>query len=248
ATAFDSFERVTSQQRSGPGGSLSETLSYEDKLGQWVLGQLKTLKAAGLTPLENRYDSQARLVEVLKYGISQGSSGYNSDGTLAWRADGAGRRTNFSSYRRGLPQGISYPDGGSESAAVNNLGLITSLTDAAGYTTGYGYDSAGRLASITPPGGWTPTTLAFERVSSAEYGIPAGHWRQTISQGNARTIAYYDGFWRPLMTRAFDTTQEASSRKVVVKGYDSAGQLAFESYPQRDASTVGITSPGRRMT
>ncbi|MBB2488168.1 RHS repeat protein, partial [Mitsuaria sp. WAJ17] len=41
---------------------------------------------------------------------------------------------------------------------------------------------------------------------------------------------------------------EASSRKVVVKGYDSAGQLAFESYPQRDASTVGITSPGRRMT
>ena len=248
ATAFDSFERVTSQQRSGPGGSLSETLSYEDKLGQWVLGQLKTLKAAGLTPLENRYDSQARLVEVLKYGISQGSSGYNSDGTLAWRADGAGRRTNFSSYRRGLPQGISYPDGGSESAAVNNLGLITSLTDAAGYTTGYGYDSAGRLASITPPGGWTPTTLTFERVSSPEYGLPANHWRQTISQGNARTIAYYDGFWRPLMTRAFDTTQEASSRKVVVKGYDSAGQLAFESYPQRDASTVGITSPGRRMT
>ncbi len=253
ATAFDAtWDRPTTVTRSGPGGSVTEVTAYEDRLTPYVIGQVGTVTATSVAGqpviVRHQYDGLGRLTSSASFGVTQFTQDYYGDGTLAWRADGAGRRTNYSSYWRGLPQNIGYPDGASETAAVNNLGLVTSLTNAAGYTTGYGYDAAGRLASITPPSGWTPTYLTFERVSSPEYGIPANHWRQTISQGNARTVSYFDGFWRPLMTRIFDTTLEASTRKVVVKGYDASGQLGFESYPQRDAGSVGITSPGKRMS
>ncbi|HLO95973.1 MAG TPA: hypothetical protein VK195_16830, partial [Burkholderiaceae bacterium] len=251
ASAFDSFERVTSQQRSGPGGSLSETLSYEDNLGQWVLGQLRTVAAAGLTPVENRYDTKARLIESLKFGVSQATYTYSLDGTVSARKDGAGNRTTYQSYKRGIPQTVSYPDGGWETANVTDIGLIkgtSQSTEGVALSYSFEYDAAGRLAKVIPPTGYTSTTISFERIGGAEFDIPAGHWRQTVSQGDARTITYFDAFWRPLMVRAFDSRQEASTRKVVIKGYDSAGQLAFESYPQRDATTVNIASPGRRMS
>ncbi len=253
ATAFDvTWDRPTTVTRSGPGGSITEVTAYEDRLTPYVIGQVGSVTATSVAGqpviVRHQYDSLGRLTSTASFGVTQFTQDYYGDGTLAWRADGAGRRTNYSSYRRGLPQSISYPDGASEAAAVNNLGLVTSLTNAAGYTTGYGYDAAGRLSSIAPPSGWTPTYLTFERVGSPEYGIPANHWRQTISQGNARTVSYFDGFWRPLITRTFDSTLETSTRKVVVKGYDASGQLAFESYPQRDAGSVGITTPGKRMS
>ena len=41
-----------------------------------------------------------------------------------------------------------------------------------------------------------------EKVAAAEYGIPAGHWRQTVSTGNARKISYYDARWQPLIATA----------------------------------------------
>ena len=60
----------------------------------------------------------------------------------------------------------------------------------------------GRLASIAYPSGdstvWNTTTQVFQPVNVAEYGIPAGHWRQTVSTGNARKLTYYDALWRPL--------------------------------------------------
>ena len=248
-SAFDEFARVVSQTRSGPSGFLNETLNYLDAKPVWALGQLAMQRnnQAAEAAIENDYDTKGRLTGSKKYGVPQFTQGYNDDGTLAWRRDGRGKQTTYSNYKLGLPQTVSYADGSSESAVVDNLGFISSHTNAAGYTTSYGYDAAGRLSLITPPSGWTATTLKFEPVSSAEYGLPAGHWRQTVSTGNARTTTYYDAFWRPVMTRSFDAAQEASTRKVVVKGYDGAGQLAFESYPQRDATSVSITSPGKRM-
>ena len=247
ATGFDGYARSVEVRKSGPGGTRLEQTRYADVPGLWVMGQLGTLTVAGQPAVENSFDAQGRLSSQKRFGILQFTQDHNSDGTLAWREDGKQQRTRYSSYQRGLPQRIDYADGSSESASVNDLGQVLSLTDAAGFTTGYGYDALGRLSSITPPSGWTPTSLVFEPVSSAEYGLPAGHWRQTLSQGNARTVTYYDGLWRPVMVRSFDITQEASTRQVVVKGYDTAGQLAFESYPQRELGSVSVTSPGRRM-
>ena len=244
------YARPTTVLRAGPGGSRSETISYFDHSSLWVLGQVDSVSSNGLSVVDNDYfPSTASLRSSSKFGAFQHSFTYHDDGSLASSTDGRNHSTYFDNYKRGLPQRVRYPDGTSESAVVNDIGLVSSVSSAAGYTTDYGYDSSGRLNRITPPSGWTPTTLEFEQVWSPEYGLPAGHWRQTISKGNARTISFFDALWRPVMTRSFDASSpasEASTRKVVVKGFDAEGRVSFESYPQRELGSVAISSPGRR--
>ncbi|PND38351.1 hypothetical protein C1O66_12995 [Paucibacter aquatile] len=243
------FARPLSVTRSGPGGSRSETISYADNTSLWVLGQVDTITSNGQTVVDNDYfPSNAMLRSSSKFGVFQHRFTYNTDGTLASRTDGRDYTTYFDNYRRGVPQVVRYPDGSSESAVVNDLGLVTSVTGAAGYTTGYGYDSMGRLASINPPSGWASTSLTFAQNWTPQYGLPAGHWRQTISKGNAQTDTYFDAFWRPVMTRSFDAGDEANTRKVTVKAFDAEGRVTFESYPQRDFATVAVSSPGKRSS
>jgi RHS repeat-associated protein len=254
-TDFDAFERPTviARQR-GSEPARVEVLEYNDNTNVWVLGQVKKVSIAGYAPqVENNYDAaNATLLSVKKFGVPQATFTYHGGpstqaGMLASRTDGALHTTYFNNYKRGLAQDVTYPTGSSEHIQVNNLGWITSRTDAAGYVTSYGYDNTwGLITSMTPPGGFTPTNSVFERITSAEYGLPAGHWRHTSSQGNARSITYLDALWRPVMTRIFDNQEEANTRKVVVKAYDFNGRLSFESYPQRDISSVLITSPGTR--
>lgn len=258
ATAFDAYGRVSALTRSGPSGSRSEATAYADNTSLWVLGQVASHTSNGQTETAHSYFTATALLSATsRFGVPQASYSYHGDGSLKTRADGAGHTTTYSDYKRGLPQRVDYPGGIFETAVVSNTGHITSVKGAAGYTTSYGYDAMGRLSSITPPTGFTPTQITFEIVPGVEYGIPAGHWRQTVSQGNARTITYFDALWRPVMVRTFDATStatEAATRKVTVKGYDAAGRLAFESYPQRKADTYpatgvdryDITSPGTR--
>src|SRR5690606_40037383 len=68
---------------------------------------------------------------------------------------------------------------------------------------------------------WNTTTQAFQQINSTEYGIAEGHWRQTVSTGNARKIMYFDALWRPLLAREYDTrseehTSELQSRENLV--------------------------------
>jgi hypothetical protein len=55
------------------------------------------------------------------------------------------------------------------------------VPDAAGYTTGYGYDAIGRLNSVTPAGGFAPTAITFVKGTSAAYGLPADRRRPSKS-------------------------------------------------------------------
>jgi RHS repeat-associated protein len=106
----------------------------------------------------------------------------------------------------------------------------------------------GRLASVTQPAAdtvaWDKTTLVFEPVAASEYGVPAGHWRQTVSTGNARAITYLDAFWRPVLTRTYDTGNEANTAKMVLTKYDAGGMAGFVSYPQRSISSVTAAPDG----
>ncbi len=249
ASGIDYWGRVVQVSKSGPGGSRTETTVYKDLPSLWVIGLTESVTVAGYAAaVFNDYDTLGRKIADKAYGIPQFSYGYNADGTLAWKQDGRSNRTRYDNYKLGLPQLVSYADGSSESVVVDGLGQITSHSSAASYTTGYGYDAMGRLNRITPPAGFTATSLVFEAVGSAEYGVEAGHWRQTVSKGNARTITVLDALWRPVMTRSFDAAQEASTRKVVVKGYDLGGRLSFESYAARDYGSVALTRPGKRMS
>jgi RHS repeat-associated protein len=246
---FDALARASTVTRSGPGGSRTETTSYEDNTALWVMGPVNQVTSNGLVMVDSDYSpSTALLTATRQYGVLKQSFGYHSDGMLASKSDGANNTTYFGNYKRGVPQSVSYPTGASESAVVNDLGLITSVTGAAGYTTSYGYDAAGRLASITPPAGFVGTSVNFSPVAYDEFGLGAGHWRQTVTQGNAVTYSYFDAFWRPVMTRSFDAADEAGTRKVTVKQFDVDGRTTYESYPARDIAAYNSTPGGVRST
>lgn len=195
----------------------------------------------------NNYDAQAQLSQQSAFGMQVFSQGHDpTDGTLRWRADGAGQTTSFTNYKRGIAQRVDYANGTVEFGTVNDLGLITSMTDARGLTWSYGYDNVGRLASIAPPGGFLGTTLTLEQTPEDSLGLGAGHWRHTIRKGNAETIRYLDAFLRPRLTLIRDITLESATRKVSVKSYDTAGQLSYESYVRRDLGDSGTSHPGHR--
>ena len=247
---FDAYARPVSVTRSsGLGQTITEATSYADFISIWTLGQVDQVTANSLVTVDNDYDANnGTLLSTKKFGVLQASYTYYTDGTLKTQSDGAGHATTFSNWYRGMPQSVSYPTSTSESAVVDERGWVSSWTNAAGYTTAYGYDAMGRLASITPPAGFAGTSLLFEQAGGGEYDLPAGHWRQTVTKGNAVTQTYFDGFWRPVMTRTFDASDEANTRKVVAKQYDANGHTAYESYPAREIASVTATPAGTRTS
>lgn len=244
--SFDQYARPITVVKSGTAPNRVETTSYVDNAQLWVLSQVGSIVSGGQVISATEYNSRAQPTAERSFGILKNTISYHPDGTVASKSDGAGNTTYFSDYMRGIARNVSYPNGATETGEVNNVGLVTSVTDAAGYTTSFGYDPMGRLASITPPAGFTRTALTFEPVGFEEYGLAAGHWRQTITKGAAKTVIYFDALWRPTMTRIFDSENEAATRKVTVKHYDTNSRITFESYPQREFSSVAVTSPGTR--
>jgi len=245
ANAFDALlPRPTNVTRSSTlGYARTDQTRYADFFEPFVLGQiaLVTNLDTGKPVRETRYDPAFALaVEAREFGLTKISLGYNADGTLAWERDGLGNTTTYLDYRRGMPQAIHYADGSSQSATVNNDGTIATITqDQLHLTTRLDYDPMGRLAAInypTAPGDqpWTPTTVNLSQVNSDEWGLAAGHWRQDVSTGRARTSSYFDALWRPVFTVTLDTANPGGSQAVLRRAYDYGGRIAFASYPRRD--------------
>ena len=179
-------------------------------------------------------------------------------GTVATVKDGRGYVTTLSNWKRGIPQTIQHPatpeapGGATESATVNDDGTLASVVDENGYKSCYTYDAMRRLASITQPSettagacdtsAWAATTQAFAPVASSEYGIAAGHWKQTISTGNGRKVTYFDALWRPLVDEAYDTASPSTTRSVTVTRYDTSGRPAFRSYPRASITSYADTA------
>lgn len=241
ATAFSTFAKPTMvTQSSSLGTSRTRSTLYEDNLSRWVLGQIKSVTdtTAGTVIESYTYHPTSALrTESYRHGLRVASYAWNTNGTLYAVSDPASRPTYYTNYKLGIAQSISYPDGTAESAVVNALGLITQHTNAAGTTTAYGYDAMGRLAPITPPAeagmAYNATTQSFEAVPYVEYGLPAGHWRQTVSTGNARSINYFDALWRPVISLTYDAANSAATSRMVQSRWDIDGRKTFESYPQR---------------
>lgn len=272
-TGFDVLVRPTqATERSElvtPGvTSYSHTVAtvYEDNTAAWVLGQTKQRSVNGVVAEAATYSPTSALpLTKSAFGKLKQTFTYNANGTLATVKDGNNNVITVSDWHRGIPRLIQYPatpealSGSTQSALVDNNGWITSVTSETGDTTCYGYDSMGRLNKLAHPSEtavgacddpvtqstvtWNPTTLLFEKVTAAEYGIAAGHWRQTISTGNARKISYYDARWQPLVVREYDTTNVAGTQRFTRFTYDHDGRTTFASYPgTTDALASGMWS------
>lgn len=235
---FDAFARPTRVSRSnGLGYAKSETTEFHDGMARWVLGRTKRATTNGVETSRTEFDGATDLpLRGYAFGKLQQALTYNGDGTIATAADGKNNVTTFSNWKRGLPQGIRYQDGSTESAAVDDNGWIRSATDENGYTTNYDYDAMGRLSRIVYPTGdstvWHDTVLSFEPVNGSEYGLPAGHWRHTSTTGNRRKSTYFDALWRPVAEQEEDLSDPQATTRWSMKRYDHDGRITFASYPR----------------
>lgn len=252
--SFDAWAKPTSVTRaSSLGFTRTELTTYHNNLSRWVLGQVTSVQdqGTGLYPVQVAYHATSVLpTSLTQFGQPVQTYAYHADGNLHTVTDARNHTFTLTNYHRGVPRSIAWPTGVSQSATVDAWGRITSVTDVLGSTTSYGYDSMGRLSSITYPTGdstaWTGTTLSFVQVASPEYGIPAGHWRRTVSTGNQREITYYDGLWRPILTREFDNAAASATSRYSARRFDFAGRTTFTSYPVQSTSSWTSLTQGSR--
>ena len=244
----------TVTKASSLGHSRTETTFYHDHNGLWVMGQVASLQVApGYVPEEHHYDPNTALrTRSYVFGLLTSRFSYHGDGTLHTWADAVNPPSVFTNYFRGVPRNVSYPGGGGESAEVNNMGLLTSHTNAAGATTNFSYDAAGRVAEIIYPtesgGIYHPTNVTYAQVPYHDRGLGAGHWRQTVSTGNNQTVRYFDAMWRERLRHQYDAVNPAGTTRAVETRYDANGRKVFESYPQRILGDVDIYRPGQTWT
>lgn len=244
--AFDRFARPSQVVRSSSLGARTEKTLYADNLSKWVLGQVAKITEAntGLEMVSNTYNaSTANLEAISHFGHPQVSMTYNADGTLLTKQDGNNFKTTYSNYKRGIAQHISYPDGTTESALVNDYGAVTQHTDQNNYVTKYAPDAIGRLKSIIYPSSdtvaWNPTTVTYQQVQGWEFDLAPGHWRQDITTGNALTRTYYDAMWRPAYSEKMDAGDPGATSGIIKRSYDFNGRALFESYPKRTHADIG---------
>lgn len=253
--AFDIFARpVNSTQSSTLGYSRSQAVAYHDNLVRWVLGQTKSVTQTNPAPSvvlsHTDYDAVDLPWRQYQFGWLQHTLTYNADGTLATVADGKNNTTALADWKRGIPQTIRDAHGATQAAAVDDNGWVRSITDKNGFITQYDYDPMGRITLVDYPDGdtvdWTSTASSFAPVAASEYGLPAGHWKQTVSAGNARKVTYFDAFWRPVVEEQYDAGDVDGTLSQSIRRYDPLGRPSFQSYPLRGVSDFNSVSEGTR--
>lgn len=259
---FNEYGQPTSVTRfSSLGFSKDETTTYYNDTDLWVLGQVESSATNGIETMRTEFGWKALPWRLYEFGNLKSTFSYYTGGTpgsLSSVTDGNGNSTLLGGWKRGIPQTITFPATDDQpysetrKAVVSDSGWITSINDENDSKTCYTYDAMGRLTGITYPSEaaantcntstWAKTTQSFAFVTSAEYGIPAGHWKQTVSTGNGRQVTYFDALWRPLVVERYDNANAAATRSVMVTRYDEAGRPKFQSYPVASLSSYASTS------
>ncbi|EIL89209.1 RHS repeat domain-containing protein, partial [Rhodanobacter spathiphylli] len=255
AEAFNAYAQVTQTKRCNSFSvrcdrpsdhPLEETVTYRNDTDRWVLGL--PLQVTNITDNINEVESSNTynasddtLLTRARFGQTLMSYTFNSAGQLASFTDGNSHTTTLGNYKRGIPQAIGYPDGTSQTLVVDDFGQIGRITDQAGHATSYSYDPVGRITGISYPTGdevaWSPKTFAYDFVTSAERGLPANHWRRTMTTGNAKAVTYFDAMLRPVLSdSAIGSTVQAST----LTTYDAKGQKVFSAYPSASALTFSL--------
>lgn len=250
---FDEFARPTRQFKinsTSLNGSRTEITAFRDNKQRWVLGQTQSLQISGISqPVYSvLYDSATdNPQELTRFGQFEQRYTYDMStagalGSLVTISDARNGTTSLLDYHRGIPRTLNLPTGASESATISDWGNITSHTDANQDVTEYSYDSLGRLAGVTYPEkdvrAWNPTQIEFVPVQSIEYGLGAGHWRRTVSNGARRDVTYFDGLWRPVQSRQYDGSNASFTNRFITRRFDHENREVFASYPTSKGGSV----------
>lgn len=253
---FDALARPVRITRSSSlGYSRTEDTRYHDDLRLWVLGQVAAVHevGSGLQPERFEYDPQtAQRVQEHAFGQLRKGYVYYADGTVYAELNAGGRPVWLGDYRRGQPQYVTFADNSIERQVISDIGLPQSRTNAAGTTTTFLRDAMGRIAQVDHPGGdpvaYHPTVVRFEQVFADEFGIAAGHWRQTVRTGQAVTERYFDALLRERLRRTYDAADWQNTIRYVETRYDLDGRKSFVSYPSREFTLVDLPRAGTSTT
>jgi YD repeat-containing protein len=253
ALAFDALARPLRVLRyANPASVKDETTTYHDDRVRWVMGQVAAVFDHTAARTVQRTDFDARALPAARYAFDLRTERYQyyDDGNLYAVFNAGDRATWLGEWVRGQPGYATHADNAHERQSIGNLGRPLWRTNAAGTTHHYGYDAMGRLNRIDYPGGdpvaYHPTTVSFEQMGSAQYGLAPGHWRQLIATDKKRVHRHFDGFWRERLRITFDSDSPATTISFVETRYDHEGRVVFVSYPQRSFDLVDQLRPGRR--
>ncbi|MBL8297705.1 MAG: RHS repeat-associated core domain-containing protein [Rhodanobacteraceae bacterium] len=262
---FDASARPRVVTRSNSlGYRKQETVDYHDNVTLWVLNGIGQVAVRALDvngggqerPVATssiEFNALALPQRKFAFGKLKETFTYHPDGTIASVSDGRGNRTDVSGWKRGVAQLIRFPAtpespaGATMSAVVNDDGWLTSVTNEAGVTAGYGYDAMGRLANIVEPGGdgvsYHNTQRDFRPVADADWkpvNVVAGQWRLWEATGNRVRLTYMDALWRPVLIHEYDAANVAQSLRAIRSGYDINGHVNFVSYPSSEVNPPSL--------
>ncbi|MGB8717466.1 MAG: RHS repeat domain-containing protein, partial [Rhodanobacteraceae bacterium] len=253
ALTFNSYAQVTKTSRDNNADSqpaLIETDSYLNDTTNWVLGlPLDHVNVnTGETVRHNVYNTgNDTLSQRWSFGRKIMDYSWYGNGLLYAFTDAKNHTTTLTNYKRGIPRTIQYADASQKTLVVDDLAQIKSVTDEENHTTSYHYDSMGRVTYVGYPydtGGWNPRNITFTHVFGNERGIMGSHWKRTVSEGDMRTVTYYDALWQPILTDTWDVA-DASSHISTRSDYDYAGRATFASYPKAGAFSLGSLTQGK---
>ena len=237
--------------------SRTEQTTYKHDVPKWVIGLVTSERNEELDFVTARTDYDATsLLPVTSYwpypatgtATAQQRMTYSASGVLATVRDGLNNTVTLSNWYRGVPGMVTYPDGKTQTAVIDNRGRITRVTDQNGFATNYAYDARGLLASIAHPTGdvvaWNATTLSFAKSTATEYGFPAGTWKRTVSTGTGHKTTWFDALWRPRMTREHDAADATGTQRFNAWVYDAAGRTQFVGYPRSTVASMASFTQG----
>lgn len=151
------------------------------------------------------------------------------------------RFQNFSDYKRGAPQNISFSNRYNTSGlltftrAVDDNGWVTAITDLNNTTVNYGYDQRGRLISVDRPGNWLDNLIQWSYEPNGALRRVASFCRLDASKRNCAsaalttTVNKYDAHLRIIETQESDS--KTNKTRYQNFRYDSNHQLLTQSYP-----------------
>ena len=86
-------------------------------------------------------------------------------------------------------------------------------------------------------GGLAGRVLLIYRAREPKPETTDGHWRLTETTGAHQTETFYDGLWRPILSRDVDLSRPTQAR-FTRSAYDAESRIVFSAYPGYLASTA----------
>lgn len=215
----------------GPAGSFhkDDRRTLNTDLGHWLVGQVlsdtKTGQAAVATTYDNAHggrvssiasNSGASPALTLTYTYTDATSNPASVSLTGTNTAGSAAGASYTYDAKGFLASIAVNGiAGTISQVADGLGRPTSQTDRNGFTTGFGYDPAGRLASITPPSPEVASSIAYDPDNLGA----------SLTRGSQSSAYRYSGYGDLVLEKRLDGSTWSSTEH----GYDALGHHIWDT-------------------